>query len=111
MNNDPSSDFTNAWDFIHMMESDEILISSDDENASVDYWLEQEYMYDCYIQEFAKSGLSPLSLADQMQSLGTNHSTIGTKLCFQLVPKEWNLQTEMTMCKSSALIVNNLPPN
>lgn len=59
------------------------LPSIETEYSSEDYYM----LYDEYIYEMARGGFT-YSLADEMQSLGFWTSQIGSRLSFQMLPKE-----------------------
>lgn len=61
---------------------EEFDFSYDDDDMGLEY--DPYYLYDAYIMEMAKQGFT-LSLADQMQSLGSWDTTIGTRLRFQML--------------------------
>lgn len=74
--------------------SHEVIDLTEDESyeyvPDMDYQLEEalwhQMLYSEFIRVNAEHGLHTQSLADEMQSLGTCHSQIGTRLTFQMMP-------------------------
>lgn len=87
------------WLVEEVLDEDEIM----DEQNSFEYsehswgssdeaeW--QYFLYDQYIHENALHGFFVPSLADQLQSLGTKHSMIGSRLYFQEIPA-WEMRRD-----------------